>query len=288
MKILVLGANGLLGNAVFRVLNESAALQVSGTVRRVESHAPFAPELRDRLVQVGDLETPDELVRLLEETAPEVIVNCLSLGKASMDQPMRAISVLALLPQRIGHLCERRGTRLVHISSDGVFSGSRGGYSEEDLPDAADLYGITKLLGEVHGGHAVSLRTSIIGPDPFGGSGLLEWFLAQRESCRCYTRAIFSGFPTVELARIIRDVVLPNATLQGTYHVAAQPISKFDLLALVARRWEKRIEMIPDDSVALDRSLLAERFAHATGYVAPAWPRLVDEMYSYQSGLARK
>ena len=287
MKVLVLGANGLLGNAVFRVLCESPALEARGTVRRDESRAPFAPELRGKLVRVGDLETLDALVQLLDTTAPDVVVNCLSLAKASMSEPMRAMSVLALLPQRLGQLCGLRGIRLVHISSDGVFSGSRGAYREDDVPDATDLYGITKLLGEVSGAHAVSLRTSIIGPDPFGGNGLLEWFLAQRESCRCFTRAIFSGFPTVELARIIRDVILPRPALRGVYHVATQPISKFDLLSLVARRWDKRIEMIPDDQMVIDRSLVAERFARDTGYLAPRWPQLVDEMHSYQSGLAR-
>lgn len=287
MKVLVLGANGLLGNMVFRVLCELPELQVSGTVRRAESRALFAPALRDKLVLVGDLEAQDVLVQLLDTTAPDVVVNCLSLDKASMKDAMRAISVLALLPQRLGHLCALRGMRFVHISSDGVFSGLRGAYRESDLPDAGDLYGICKLLGEVSGAHAVSLRTSLIGPDPFGGNGLLEWFLTQRESCRCYTRAIFSGFSTLELARIIRDVILSRPALQGVYHLATQPISKFDLLALVALRWDMRIEMIPDDQVAIDRSLVVERFARETGYLAPSWPQLVDEMHSYQSGLAR-
>jgi dTDP-4-dehydrorhamnose reductase len=287
MKVLVLGANGLLGNAVYRLLGMSAGLQVRGTLRNPAAIGRFAPPLRDGLIVVTDLESPKEVARVLDATTPDVVVNCLSLAKADMADPMKSIARLAALPQRIAQLCGQRGARFVHVSSDGVFSGTRGRYREEDVPDANDIYGLAKLLGEVRDPHTISLRTSIIGPDPFGGNGLLEWFLKQQGSCRCYTRAIFSGFPTVVLARTIRDRILPRPALHGVYHIASEPIPKFDLLALVARRWDKRINLIPDDSVVIDRSLVGDRFQRDTGFVPAPWPELVDDMHSDQPGQER-
>jgi dTDP-4-dehydrorhamnose reductase len=191
------------------------------------------------------------------------------------------------LPQRLAHLCRVYGSRLVQIGSDGVFSGTRGAYTEDDLPDADDIYGISKLLGEVSAPHAITLRTSIIGHELQFKGGLLEWFLSQQGQCRCYTRAIFSGFPTIVLADLIRDFVVPRPDLHGVYHVATRPISKFDLLQLVAERYGKSIELIPDDRSNPNRSLVADRFEKATGYVPLDWPRLVDSMFCDRFGSTR-
>jgi dTDP-4-dehydrorhamnose reductase len=198
---------------------------------------------------------------------------------------MKMISVFSLLPHRLAHLCRSRGMRLVQISSDGVFRGTGGGYTEDDPPDAVDAYGIAKLLGEIDDPTAITLRTSIVGHEVLSRNGLLEWFLAQTDECRCYTKAIFSGFPAVVLAQIVRDVVLPRQSLHGIYHVATRPISKFELLQLIARRYGKATRIVPDASVVMDRSLSADRFTRATGYVPPDWPALVDAMYSYKFGL---
>jgi|CXWL01.1.fsa_nt_gi dTDP-4-dehydrorhamnose reductase len=288
MNILVLGATGMLGNAVFRVLSEAIGVQVFGTIRRTEARRFFVPELASRLVVVENLEAHDQLERLFDTVHPQVLVNCTSLGKPMPQDPMKLISTLSLLPHRLSLLCRLRGMRLVQISSDGVFSGSRGGYTEDDYPDASDVYGIVKLLGEISEPHAITLRTSIIGHELEAKTGLIEWFLSQHNQCQCYTRAIFSGFPTVALAQLIRDVLLPRPDLHGVYHVATQPISKFDLLRLVAQRYGKSIEFVLDDKVVIDRSLSAERFAKATGYVPPAWPELIDSMYFHRYGLERK
>jgi dTDP-4-dehydrorhamnose reductase len=250
-----------------------------GTIRREAARALFAPEHASRLMLVQDIENLQLLAQLLETAAPDVVVNCIAVGRPAPADPMRSIAVYAVLPQRLSHLCRRSGIRLVQIGSDGVFSGTRGGYSEQDIPDANDIYGVSKLLGEVAGPHAVTLRTSIIGHELQSGGALLEWFLAQQGRCTAYTRAIFSGFPTIVLADLIRDVVIPRADLHGVYHVASRPISKFDLLRLVAERYGKDIELIADHRPSPNRSLLADRFEHATGYVVPDWPTLIDEMY---------
>jgi dTDP-4-dehydrorhamnose reductase len=287
VKILVLGATGLLGNAMFRSMSKASGARVIGTIRDAAARARFAPEHASNLTVIEDIEHPEQLARLFDAAVPDVVVNCVAVGRPAPADPLRSIAVYAVLPRRLSHLCRLAGARLIQIGSDGVFSGNRGSYTEDDVPDANDIYGISKLLGEITEPHAITLRTSIIGHELQSGSGLLEWFLSQQDQCRAYTRAIFSGFPTIVLADLIRDVVIPRAGLHGVYHVATRPISKFDLLQLVAERYGKKIEMIPDDRASPDRSLVADRFEKATGYVAPDWPALVDLMYSDKSGSAR-
>jgi dTDP-4-dehydrorhamnose reductase len=286
-RVLVLGATGMLGNAVFRVLAQDADSPVVGTIRTKDAACFFDPALASHLVVTADLESNDHLLRLFDSTQPNVVVNCAAVGRPTPTDPMKSISVLSTLPQRLARLCRLSGARLIQISSDGVFSGARGRYTEDDFPDGTDLYATAKLLGEVRERHAITLRTSIIGHELQARNGLLEWFLSQRDQCHCFTRAIFSGFPTVVLAMLIRDVVIPRSDLHGVYHVATQPISKFELLRLIAERYEKTIALVPDETLVIDRSLVADRFAQATGYVAPPWPELIDTMYSYRFGLAR-
>jgi dTDP-4-dehydrorhamnose reductase len=284
MKILVLGATGLLGNAVFRSMSKMLDARVVGTIRREAARGLFAAEAAARLVMVEDIEKPDQLARLFDAVGPDVVVNCIAVGRPPPEDPMRSILVYSVLPRRLPHLCRLSGARLIQISSDGVFSGMRGCYAEDDPPDASDVYGLSKLLGEVSEPHTISLRTSIIGHELQSGRGLLEWFLSLQGQCSCYTRAIFTGFPTIVLADLIRDVVIPRPDLHGVYHVATRPISKFDLLQLVAKRYGKAIELIPDDRANPDRSLVANRFEKATGYAAPDWPTLVDSMYCDRFG----
>jgi dTDP-4-dehydrorhamnose reductase len=268
-------------------MSETSDIHLNGTVRRESARKLFMPEHAGRLTVVEDIENPDQLAQLFDAVHPDVVVNCIAAGRPAPAGPMRSVEVYAVFPHRLSHLCRLSGSRLIQISSDGVFSGIRGNYSEDDLPDATDIYGISKLLGEIAEPHAITLRTSIIGHELQSGSGLLEWFLSQQQRCRCYTRAIFSGYPTIVLADLIRDVVIPRPDLHGVYHVATQPISKMDLLQLVAKRYDKKIELIADDRASPDRTLVAARFEKATGYVPPDWPTLIDLMYCDHFGLAR-
>jgi dTDP-4-dehydrorhamnose reductase len=286
MRVLVLGATGLLGNTVYRVLAEQPDLEVYGTCRADQDKRFFAEALARRLLASGDLRSNDSLVRLFDAVRPSLVVNCVGARRMEPLDLAASLAIYSVLPKRLAILCRSSGARLIQVGSDGVFSGSRGRYGEDDLPDAADVYGIAKLLGEISDSHAVTLRTSMIGPELTPGSGLLDWFLAREGSCRCYTRAIFSGLPTVEIGRVIRDFVVPRRELHGVYHVAGAPISKYDLLKLVAKEYGKAVDIIADESVVIDRSLNGERFCAATGYSAPPWPELVRSMHSYRFGLA--
>lgn len=288
MRILVLGASGMLGSAMFRLLNGKEEWEVFGTVRSEKVKRFFSPKLAERLVVGCDVERDDALIKVFSQLRPDVVINCISLAKPLLktEDPMLIIPIYALLPHRLAGICGLANARLVHISTDAVFSGAKGGYTEDDSPDAKDLYGIAKLLGEVCFPHTITLRTSIIGHELQGANGLIEWFLSQSGSCKGYSRVIYSGLPTVVAARIVRDVVIPRPDLSGLFHVAARPITKYALLQLVADAYGKTIDIVEDDSLISDRSLNAKRFESATGYVAPDWRELVNDMHANRGAMS--
>lgn len=284
MNILVLGASGMLGNAMMRVLGENINFNVYGTVRAESSKRFFKAEISEKLITNIDVENEMSILNAFLVAKPEVVINCVGLIKqlALADDPLQAIPINALLPHQLAKICAVAGARFIHMSTDCVFSGSKGGYVEADASDAEDLYGKSKFLGEVDYPHAVTLRTSIIGHELNSKRALVDWFLSQENECNGFTKAIFSGFPTVVLAQIIRDVVIPKTDLTGVYHVAAKPISKFDLISLIADVYGKKIKIIPNDCLKIDRSLNAARFNAATGYEAQPWLTLIQQMHHYQ------
>lgn len=282
MKVLVLGVTGMLGNAVFRVFSADAAYQAWGTLRSAAALRHFPQNSHARLLCGVDVLDQDTLTSVMARVKPDVVINCVGLIKQLADakDPLTALPINAMLPHRLARLCELGGARLIHISTDCVFSGRKGLYLESDLSDAEDLYGKSKYIGELHDmAHAITLRTSIIGHELGSNHALVDWFLSQQGSVRGFTKAIFSGLPTVELARVMKDFVIAHPQLNGLYHVAAQPIDKFRLLSLVAAQYGKAIEIRPDDALVIDRSLDGSRFREATGYVAPDWPELIRRMH---------
>ena len=283
MKILVLGASGMLGNAMLRVMSAQEAWSVFGTVRGA-SPALHAAAPRALLIPGVHADQPDSLLAAFAQARPDVVINCVGLVKqlSNAEDPLVAVPINTLLPHRLARMCEVAGARLVHVSTDCVFSGKQGNYTEFDLADAQDVYGRSKLLGEVDYPHAVTLRTSIIGHELRSAHGLIDWFLSQQARVKGYTEGVFSGLPTCELARVVRDFVIPHASLRGVYHVAAEPISKHDLLQIVNREYGKNLQIEPDDQVKINRSLDASRFREATGYVAPAWPDLIAQMREFR------
>lgn len=282
-RILVLGASGMLGNAVLRVFSQSPGYQAIGTVRSEHSGRFLGKELGANLLIGVDVENQDSLIRAFGVVRPDIVINCVGLVKqlAAADDALSAIPINSLLPHRLARLCEVADARLVHMSTDCVFAGTKGMYSESDPPDAKDLYGRSKYLGEVDYSNAITLRTSIIGHELSGARSLIGWFLSQEGCIKGFKKAIFSGLPTVEIARLIRDYVLPYPDLHGLYHVSAEPINKFDLLSLVAKIYQKDIEILPDDDFAIDRSLDSSLFRKATGFQPKPWRELVQTMKNF-------
>ena len=283
-KILVLGVSGMLGSATFRTFCEADGFEVVGTSRNARTVRAIAEGPSGRLITNVDVLDQDRLASLFLTEKPDLVINCVGLVKQllSAEDPLVALPINSLFPHRLARLCGVAGARLVHISTDCVFSGEKGNYIESDPADALDLYGRSKHLGEtVTYPNAITLRTSIIGRELTTAHSLVDWFLAQTEAIQGFTRAIFSGLPTDELARVIRDFVFPRPELSGLYHISAAPISKFDLLRLVAQAYGKEIEIEPSERLVIDRSLNSTRFSQATGYMASPWPDLIQTMHAF-------
>ncbi|HQU79459.1 MAG TPA: SDR family oxidoreductase [Azonexus sp.] len=282
-RVLVLGASGMLGNAVLRVFAESIGFETFGTVRSNRSAKLLPPAVQSCLISGVDVENLDSLLAVFGQVRPDVVINCIGLVKqlSAADDPLSAIPINSILPHRLARLCAVSGARLVHMSTDCVFSGSKGMYTEEDTPDAKDLYGRSKYLGEVDYPNAITLRTSIIGHELDGARSLIGWFLLQQGTVKGFKRAVFSGLPTVEIARIIRDFVIPRPDLHGLYHVSADPINKLDLLMLVADVYGKKIDIVSDENLVIDRSLDSARFRQETKFNPMPWIDLIKGMHQF-------
>lgn len=281
-KVLILGCTGMLGHMLFNQLSLQADLDVYATARTLSGLTrSFHPDLVKKIHLDVDANSFDTIIRTFAFTQPDIVINCIGLIKQLpiANDPLSAITLNSLLPHRIAMICRSARTRMIHISTDCVFDGKKGNYTEIDPSNANDLYGRSKFLGEVDYPHCITLRTSIIGHELRGKFGLIEWFLAQSVTVRGFTHAIYSGFSTIEFARIMTDYVLPNKDLKGLYHVSSDPISKYDLLKLVAKRYAKQIQIELYDNFYQDLSLDSSVFRRITGYTPPSWPELVDRMY---------
>jgi len=286
LRVLVFGATGMLGSTIFRDFSKHADYQTFGTVRSASGRAHFVPELQDRLITDVHLDSEAGILKAFEHAKPHIVINCVGIIKQlpNASDHLESIAINASLPHRLAKYSSMVGARLIHFSTDCVFSGSEGGYQEDDAPDAYDLYGRTKLLGEVDYENAITLRTSIIGHEISRAKSLVDWFLSQEGEVGGFRKAIFSGLPTIEVSRVLRENIIPNRTLRGLYHLSVDPINKYDLLNLVAKAYGKEIEINPNDDLVIDRSLNSDRVRTATGFFPQPWPTLIDNMFAeYQA-----
>jgi dTDP-4-dehydrorhamnose reductase len=280
MRLLVLGATGLIGHAVFQTLYQCKNFKVTGTVKTREQKKVFDSSIQDRLIDGVDATNESIMKEVFERSRPDQVINCIGYTKHQPDNSIAYIALNSVLPHRLVDLCNQFNSRLIHISTDCVFSGEKGNYQEGDIPDAEDAYGKSKILGEIFDGNSITLRTSTIGHELFTNHGLLNWFLAQHGSCEGYRNAIFSGLPTIIFSEIIRDLVIPDSQLRGLYHVSASPINKYDLLTLIAEIYQKKIEIKVNDSIKINRSLNHQKFSSQTGFKPPPWENLINYMHS--------
>jgi dTDP-4-dehydrorhamnose reductase len=283
-NVLILGASGMLGSTLMRHLSEQPDLNVYGTIRSCNSLPYFKPKLRSKLLFDINMDSIDSLISVFNEIKPHIVVNCVGLVKqlSLSENPLITLPINSILPHRLAKICSSTNARLIHLSTDCVFSGTKGMYTEIDTPDASDLYGLSKRLGEVTCDNAITLRTSIIGHELSGQRSLVNWFLAQQGTVNGFSKAIFSGLPTIEISRILEKYIIPNPNLKGLYHVSADPIDKFSLLKLVAKIYNKNITIQEDTSLKIDRSLDSSIFRKETGYIPPSWPDLINDMFSFQ------
>jgi dTDP-4-dehydrorhamnose reductase len=241
----------------------------------------FEPSYHSKILVGVDVLDQDSLVSLFDKVRPDILINCIGLIKQLSDanDPLNALPINSLLPHRLDRLCSLTGARFVHVSTDCVFSGDKGQYVETDVSDAVDLYGKSKYIGEIHNSKStLTLRTSIIGHELDSSNALLEWFLSQENDVKGFSKAVFSGLPTTEFARVIQDYVIPNKNLNGLYHLSVEPIDKYSLLTLIAEIYNKDVKIISCDSLSIDRSLDSSRFFRETGYSPPSWNQLIEQM----------
>lgn len=284
-RVLILGGTGMLGHVLFLHLSSISNYDVYATARSFKNIDNWFPQkLVEKIRPIVDADNFDTIIRAFAAIQPEIVINCIGLIKQlpMASDPLSAVTINSLLPHRISMLCRTAHARLIHISTDCVFDGKKGNYAETDAVNPDDLYGRSKLLGEVaYPTHCITIRTSMIGHELKGKRGLIEWFLAQENKIQGFSRVIYSGFPTIELSHIIADHIIPNTDLTGIYHVSSNPVSKYDLLKLVAEKYNKTIGIEPYDSFVQDRSLDSAVFRKLSGYSPPDWHELIDKMHEH-------
>jgi dTDP-4-dehydrorhamnose reductase len=280
MRILILGGAGMLGHELWKQLHQKYEVWV--TLRRpLAAYKKFGLFQEDKTLIGIDAIQPDDLVDAIRAAKPSVIVNCIGIIKQlkKASNAITSLEINSVLPHRLARVAEIAGARLFHMSTDCVFNGRKGNYTEDDPSDAEDLYGRTKFLGELPYNNCVTIRSSIIGHELESRSGLIEWFLSQAGSTvKGFRRAIYTGFTTIEMARIIELIITRFPDLHGVWQISGEPINKFDLLTLAKRHYHWQGEIIPDDQFYCDRSLNSERFRAETGYAPPSWEEMMSEL----------
>lgn len=283
-KVVVLGASGMLGHKVFEVLSMSGNYDVYGTVTNIGSFCGLLPKSYLNKVCEGIFADKIETVSgILTRIKPNIVINCIGITKQNdkSHDTQSMILLNALFPHQVASICYELNAKLITIATDCVFDGQKGGpYLESDIPTCHDNYGMTKYLGELHGGNHLTLRTSIIGHELHTHKSLIDWFLYDtKPQVNGYSKAIFSGFPTVVLSHLIADKIVPDIDLKGLYHISVDPISKYDLLNKVAKVYKKDVEIVPNQALNINRSLNSDIIRSLIGYTPPSWDELVRTMH---------
>lgn len=279
MRILILGGDGMLGHQLLKHLEPNHEVRV--TLRQglsaYRQHGLY--DVKNSLAGI-DVRSIDRLVEVIADFQPEAIINAVGIVKQRSDakESIPSLEINALLPHRLALLCKCIGARLIHLSTDCIFSGKKGNYLESDPSDAEDLYGKTKYLGEVHEANSLTIRTSIIGRELSRHTSLLDWFLAQTGTVKGFARAIYTGFTTLEMSRIIEKMLVEYPDASGVYQVSSDHINKYELLLLIREKLGLDIEIIPDDVFCCDRSLDSSRFRADFNYIPPSWPAMIEEL----------
>ena len=280
MKIIVLGATGMLGHRLLSTLSEKH--EVWGTMKSVKPIKFDIPNVdKEKIIGNIDVKCFGDVEECISEIKPEVVINCISIIKQVKlaKNHQESIYINSLFPHILAQCCVDNKCKMITFSTDCVFDGQKGYYDEIDLPNCIDLYGKTKHLGEVdYLENVITVRTSMIGRELVPKGSLLDWFLQQYgKSINGFTKSIFSGFPTYTIAKIV-DKYLLDSNMKGLYHIASKPISKYDLLMLIKDLYDIDIVIHVEDQTCIDRSLDPLRFSKATGYIAPLWSELIKDL----------
>ena len=285
MRIIVLGSSGLIGNTITKFFLNQSKYETFGILRDLEKISFFDDKYHKNFIYIDNILDFEKFEKILIKSKPKLIINCLGITnkflKNNFKSVEESIKINALFPHRLHEICSKIDARLIHLSTDCVFSGRKGFYKEDDIPDPLDIYGRSKLLGELNYSNSLTIRKSVIGHEFLSRNGLLEWFLNKKETVEGYKNAIFSGLTVLELAKIIDKYIIPNKRLSGIIHVAGNPISKYELLYLISNEYQKKINIIPNESLKIDRTLNSNLFNDITGYQMKDWKELISSMREF-------
>ena len=280
IKVLILGATGMLGHKLVQCLSEHFEVfsTIRGSFDRIETYRLFH---REMIIEEVDATDATLLEKVIADVTPDIVINAIGVVKQvpSAKDVITTLELNSILPQRLAILSKKFGFRLIHFSTDCVFDGGRGMYNEQDTPNALDLYGKSKQLGEISQENVLTIRSSIIGRELHTSHSLIEWFLSNRGGrVFGYTTAIYSGFPTIVIADIIKGLIVDHPRLCGVHHIASEPINKYELLGLVDEFYDAAVEIEPSDQLVIDRSLDGSAFNSITGFQPEGWPAMIQKM----------
>ncbi len=280
MKIIVIGGSGMLGHKLAQTFQSK--FDVWATVRnKFKDYKKYRILDADRTITEVDIKKIESVENAIKNIKPDVIINAVGIIKQlpSSKNVIETLSVNSIFPHKLVEIAGKYSARLIQISTDCVFDGKKGNYSEEDVSDATDVYGKSKNLGEVVGANCLTLRTSIIGRELETSHSLVEWFLGNSgKKIKGFSNAIYSGFPTIILAGIIADLIEHHQELTGLYHVSSEPINKFELLKLLNEAYQAKVDIEPFEDFRIDRSLDSTRFRQVTGFNPASWQTMIERM----------
>lgn len=281
MKILILGANGMIGHRVLLEANSQFGTEVYGATRRSLDVFLGNKAFGSNLVENIDVLDWASLENLLHSIRPDVIVNAvgLTLRREKISDLSYAMEINSLYPHKLSNWAAANKSRVIHFSTDCVFGGESGHYTELSLPTAKDNYGKTKFLGEITNNSSLTLRFSCIGQELDVKSELLEWFLAQKgKAIRGFTRAMYSGVTSLVVARETCRIISDFKDLTGLYQISSEPISKYDLLLLAKKHFNIDIKIEAFEGFISDKTLVSEKYSAKTGFKCQSWEAMMQEL----------
>lgn len=281
MKVLIFGVTGMLGHQMFKYFCENTCLEVFGVVRSPFDRQLFPNYTSYNIPILDDIYSSDKISKLLFEYNPDVVINCIGAVKqAEHLKPIDFIKVNSVFPHLLNGLTSIRNIRIIHFSTDCVFGEGPGTFTENDTPICKDIYGRSKLLGEITNCDlSMTIRTSIVGRELKNKYGLLEWFLNSGNVVRGYTNSYFTGLSTIRVSEVVGDIILSNKIYSGLYHLAAEKISKFELLLLFNDHFNLEKNIVPYALEGkIDRSLDGTKLANKINLPKISWKQMVKKL----------
>lgn len=281
MRILIFGAGGMIGHRMFKTLKKQGH-EVFGTLKKdLKEYDQFNIFKKSEIVTHLDVLDSKYVIESLNQIQPDVVLNCvgITLRKPEITDEAYCTKVNAEFPHLLDRWCTENKKYLIHFSTDCVFSGKDGPYTEDSVKSATDIYGRTKAAGEVSSAYSLTLRGSMIGLELFGKTELLEWALSQKgQTIKGYSQAIYSGITTNLMGDLVSKIIAKPPFLTGLYQVSSDPISKYDLLVLINKVFNLNMTILKEEAHATSKVLISKKIQNQIGFICPGWNEMLDQI----------